>query len=194
MHQRSFADMEYEGKKHRTRREKFLGRMEELIPWERLEERIRPYYPKAGRGGRPYELAVMLRVHCVQLFYNVSDPGMEDMLYEIESVRRFVGLRLGDALPDETTILHFRHLLSASVGEARVGRGCAGGDQRALGGAGVAVAGRDDPGRDDHRRAEFDEEQGAEPRPGDASEEEGEAMAFRDEGAHRGGRRDGAGA
>ncbi len=111
MHQRSFADMEYEGKKHRTRREKFLGRMEELIPWERLEERIRPYYPKAGRGRGPYELAVMLRVHCVQLFYNVSDPGMEDMLYEIESVRRFVGLRLGDALPDETTILHFRHLL-----------------------------------------------------------------------------------
>ncbi len=53
----------------------------------------------------------MLRVHCVQLFYNVSDPGMEDMLYEIESVRRFVGLRLGAVLPDETTILNFRHLL-----------------------------------------------------------------------------------
>ncbi len=111
MAQRTFAELEYEGKKKQTRREKFLARMEDLIPWERLEERIRPYYPQAGRGRRPYELAVMLRVHCVQLFYNVSDPGMEDMLYEIESVRRFVGLRLGDALPDETTILNFRHLL-----------------------------------------------------------------------------------
>ena len=53
----------------------------------------------------------MLRIHCVQLCYNLSDPGMEDLLYESESVRRFAGLRLSDALPDETTILNFRHLL-----------------------------------------------------------------------------------
>ena len=53
----------------------------------------------------------MLRVHCVQLFYNLSDPGMEDLLYEVESVRRFAGLRLTGPLPDETTILKFRHLL-----------------------------------------------------------------------------------
>ena len=53
----------------------------------------------------------MLRIHCVQLFYNLSDPGMEDILYEVESVRRFVGLRLSGPLPDETTILNFRHLL-----------------------------------------------------------------------------------
>ena len=68
-------------------------------------------YPKAGKGRRPYPLAVMLRIHCVQLFYNLSDPGMEDLLYETESVRRFVGLNLSEALPDETTILNFRHLL-----------------------------------------------------------------------------------
>ena len=111
MSQRTFADMEYEGKKKQTRREKFLGRMEALIPWQRLEERIRPYYPQAGRGRHPYELSAMLRIHCVQLFYNMSDPGMEDMLYELESVRRFVGLSLAEPLPDETTILHFRHLL-----------------------------------------------------------------------------------
>ena len=72
---------------------------------------IEPYYPKgSGRGRRPYPLSAMLRVHCVQLFYNLSDPGMEDMLYEVEPVRRFAGLTL-DALPDETTILTFRHLL-----------------------------------------------------------------------------------
>ena len=109
--QPTFADLDYQHKKRKTRREAFLERMDDLIPWERLEERIRPYYPKAGRGRRPYDLSVMFRVHCVQLFYNLSDPGMEDMLYEAESVRRFVGLRLTDQLPDESTILHFRHLL-----------------------------------------------------------------------------------
>ena len=82
-----------------------------LIPWQKLEERIRPVYPKPGKGRRPYPLPVMLRIHCVQLFYNLSDPGMEDLLYEAESVRRFVGLNLTEALPDETTILNFRHLL-----------------------------------------------------------------------------------
>ena len=111
MDQPTFADLEYEGKKRKTRREKFLERMDGLIPWEELEERIRPFYPKARRGRRPYELSAMLRIHCVQLFYNLSDPGMEDMLYEVESVRRFVGLRLQGPLPDETTILNFRHLV-----------------------------------------------------------------------------------
>ena len=109
--QPTFADLEYQGKKRKTRRELFLRRMDGLIPWRKLEERIRPVYPKPGKGRRPYSLAVMLRVHCVQLFYNLSDPGMEDLLYEAESVRRFVGLSLSEALPDETTILNFRHLL-----------------------------------------------------------------------------------
>ena len=111
MYQPTFADLEYEGKKLKTRREKFLERMDGLNPWEQLEERVRPFYPKAGRGRRPYELSTMLRIHCVQLFYNLSDPGMEDMLYEVESVRRFAGLKLSGPLPDETTILNFRHLL-----------------------------------------------------------------------------------
>ena len=94
MDQPTFADLEYESKKRKTRREIFLERMDALIPWEQMEERIRPFYPKAGRGRRPYELSAMVRIHCVQLFYNLSDPGMEDMLYEVESVRRFVGLKL----------------------------------------------------------------------------------------------------
>ena len=111
MSQPTFGDLEYESKKRKTRREIFLERMDGLIPWSLLEERIRPHYPKAGRGRRPYELSSMLRIHCVQLFYNLSDPGMEDLLYEAESVRRFVGLRLSGPLPDETTILNFRHLL-----------------------------------------------------------------------------------
>ena len=111
--QATFSELEYGAKKRKTRRERFLERMEGLIPWKELEAVIRPHYPKtpkAGRGRRPYPLSAMLRVHCVQLFYNLSDPGMEDMLYEVEPVRRFAGLRL-EALPDETTILKFRHLL-----------------------------------------------------------------------------------
>ena len=119
MDQSTFAELEHASKKRRTRREVFLEKMDALIPWERLVARIEPFYPKAGRGRRPYPLAVMLRVHCVQLFYNLSDPGMEDLLYEVESVRRFVGLRLSGALPDETTILNFRHLLEKhGLGEA----------------------------------------------------------------------------
>ena len=118
MDQPTFAELEFRGKKRKTRRELFLERMDGLIPWQRLEERIRPVYPKAGKGRQPYELSVMLRIHCVQLFYNLSDPGMEDLLYEAESVRRFVGLKLSGALPDETTILNFRHLLERhSLGE-----------------------------------------------------------------------------
>ena len=85
--------------------------MGRLIRWERLESRIEPFYPKAGWGRHPYPLGSMLRVHCVQLFCNLSDPGMEDLLYEVESGRRFAGLRLTGPLPDETTILIFRHLL-----------------------------------------------------------------------------------
>ena len=111
MEQATFAELEHDVKKRRTRREAFLEKMDGLVPWGRLEEQVEAFYPKAGRGRRPYPLGVMLRVHCVQLFYNLSDPGMEDLLYEVESVRRFVGLRLSGALPDETTILHFRHLL-----------------------------------------------------------------------------------
>ena len=75
--------------------------MNGLVPWQKLEQRIRPVYAKRGQGRPPYPLPVMLRIHCVQLFYNLSDPGMEDLLYEAESVRRFVGLNLTDCpLPD----------------------------------------------------------------------------------------------
>lgn len=112
MSQLTFAEAEYEHKKRKTRRELFLERMEVLVPWTRLEKKVARYYVKAGaQGGRPaYPLPVMLRVHCLQLFYNLSDPGMEDALYKVESMRRFAGLHL-DRIPDETTILNFRRLL-----------------------------------------------------------------------------------
>ena len=111
MYQPTFASVEFEQKKRKTRRERFLERLDALMPWEELEARIERHYPKAGRGRRPYPLAVMLRIHCVQLCYNLSDPAMEDLLYEAESARRFRGLTLSEPIPDESTILHFRHLL-----------------------------------------------------------------------------------
>lgn len=111
MDQLTFAEAEYQHKKRKTRREIFLERMDTLIPWQRLQKKIARHYPKGQNGRPPYPLSAMLRVHCMQLFYNLSDPAMEDALYEIESMRRFAGLRLVDRLPDETTILNFRHFL-----------------------------------------------------------------------------------
>ena len=80
--QSSFADVEVDGQPRQTRRERFLRRMDALMPWARLEARIRPVYPTGERGRPPYPLALLLRIHCVQLFYNLSDPAMEDALYD----------------------------------------------------------------------------------------------------------------
>jgi len=93
MDQRTFAEAEYDHKKRKTRREKFLERMDGLIPWKRLEKKIALHYPKPGNGRRPYPLSVMLRVHCLRLFYNLSDPEMEDALCDMEPMRRFAGCR-----------------------------------------------------------------------------------------------------
>lgn len=113
MKQTTFASLTFDAKKKRTRREVFLAEMDQVMPWAMLEAIIAPHYPKAGRRGRPpMPLGTMLRIHFMQQWYALSDPGMEDALYEIESMRRFARLDLGDdALPDETTILKFRRLL-----------------------------------------------------------------------------------
>ena len=110
-HQLTFADNEFSKKRRKTRKEIFLGRMDNLIPWKRLEQIITPHYPKAGKGRRPYPLSTMLRIHCMQNWYSLSDPAMEDALYEIASMRLFAGLSLDKAIPDHTTIMNFRHLL-----------------------------------------------------------------------------------
>ena len=114
MDQLSFASLDYAAKKKRTKRDVFLGEMSAVVPWGILERLIEPHYPKMGpQGGRrPFPLAVMLRIYCLQQWYNLSDPGAEEALYDIQSIRAFAGLDLGrDAIPDETTILNFRHLL-----------------------------------------------------------------------------------
>ena len=86
-----------------------------------FEAAIEPHYPKSGqRGGQPIGLSTMLRIYLMQQWFNLSDPAMEDALYEVESMQRFAGLELcEDRLPDETTILKFRHLLEKhSLGDA----------------------------------------------------------------------------
>jgi IS5 family transposase len=108
----SFASLAYENKKKRTRREKFLQEMDQVIPWEELLQIIKQYYPRAGNGRQPMPLGRMLRIYFMQQWYGLSDPAMEDALYDIESMRRFADIDLEvDVIPDETTILHFRHLL-----------------------------------------------------------------------------------
>jgi len=79
--QLSFGDTEYQSKRHITRKEKFLGRVDKLIPWQRLESIIVPYYLQSDRGRPPYPLSTMLRIYCLQQWYSLSDPTMEDALY-----------------------------------------------------------------------------------------------------------------
>lgn len=114
MSQMSFSDAEYAGKRKKTRREVFLEEMELVVPWKVLLKIIEPHYPVAGRGRRPYALESMLRVHLMQNWFALSDPAMEEALYEIASLRNFAGLKLSEPIPDETTILNFRHLLEAN--------------------------------------------------------------------------------
>jgi IS5 family transposase len=110
--QRTFASLAWSTKGKVTRRERFLAEMDQVIPWEPLLALIAPHYPQAGRGRRPVGLETMLRIYFVQQWFNLSDPQAEDALYDSEAIRRFVGVELGDdVVPDETTILRFRHLL-----------------------------------------------------------------------------------
>ncbi len=111
--QRSFAEFDgFRKQRKLTRRETFLAEMERIIPWQRLEALIEPVYPKPGNGRRPYPLGTMLRIHLLQHWYGYSDPAMEDALHEVPLLRRFAGLDAGESrMPDETTILNFRHLL-----------------------------------------------------------------------------------
>lgn len=112
--QRTFASVAWQQKGKITRRERFLAEMNAVIPWQRLLAVIEPHYPKAGRGRQPLGLEKMLRIYFVQQWFNLSDPAAEDALYDSESIRRFVGVELGDdVVPDESSILRFRHLLEA---------------------------------------------------------------------------------
>ena len=113
-HQLSFAQAEYAGKKKVTRRERFLGEMEQVVPWERLVGLIAPHYPKGERGRPPIGVERMLRIYFLQQWYALADEALEDALYDSQALRTFAGIDLGrEAVPDATTLLNFRHLLEA---------------------------------------------------------------------------------
>ena len=112
MKQPSFASLAYDGKKKQTRKELFLAEMDRIIPWRKLTRLIEPHYPKAGNGRPPMGPEKMLRIHFMQQWFNLSDPAMEDALYDVQSMGRFAQIDIGqDPVPDESTVLKFRHLL-----------------------------------------------------------------------------------
>jgi len=124
MRQKTLADNGFERFRKTTRREKFLAEMEQVIPWQRLCKVIKPYYsvPK-GAGRPPVGLERMLRIHFLQHWFNLSDPAVEEALYDSRAMRQFVGIDLGrEPVPDETTVCKFRHLLeSRNLGDRLFG-------------------------------------------------------------------------
>ena len=112
MKQQTFASGDFERFRKPTRREQFLAQMDKIVPWSKLYAQIEPFYPKAGNGRPPVGLERMLRIYFLQHWFNLSDPGAEEALYESRSMCRFAGIDLGrEPVPDESTILNFRHLL-----------------------------------------------------------------------------------
>jgi transposase, IS5 family len=107
----------------KTRRAMFLEEMEQVVPWAKLCALIEPHYPKPGNGRRPKELEQMLRIYFLQQWFNLSDPAVEEALYDSATLRQFVGIDLGsEPVPDETTVCKFRHVLEEhNLGEEILG-------------------------------------------------------------------------
>ena len=123
MKQQSLSMTGYFDKGKKTRREQFLAEMDEVVPWGRLCGLIEPHYPKGSpAGGRPpLPLPRMLRIYCLQQWYNLSDPGAEEALYDSITMRHFAGVSTdADVIPDETSILNFRRLLETHALTARL--------------------------------------------------------------------------
>ncbi len=141
--QLTFADAEGLGQRKRTRKQIFLAEMEQVVPWSAIVKLIEPHYPKMARPGRqPYAVATLLRIHFLQQWYALSDPSMEEAMYDTAVLRRFARLSGLDNIPDENTILNFRRLPGAP-------RGVHDGE-RGLRDAGAQAAAR--PGGHDQRR------------------------------------------
>lgn len=114
MKQQSLEASGFEKYRKKTRKEIFLEEMEQIIPWQEMCEAISPYYPKApkGAGRKPIGLLRMLKIHFLQHWFELSDPAVEEALYDSRAMRRFVGIDLGqEPVPDETTVCKFRHLM-----------------------------------------------------------------------------------
>ena len=110
--QRTLAGAGFEKYAKATRRAEFLAEMERVVPWSKLTALVEPHYPKPGNGRPPIGLERMLRIYFLQHWFNLSDPAVEEALYDSQSMRAFAGIDLGaEPAPDETTVCKFRHLL-----------------------------------------------------------------------------------
>ncbi len=112
MSQLTFSDIEYSNRKKITKREEFLNIMEEIIPWDEWVEFVRPYYP-TGERGRPLKgIEKMLRMYLLQVWFNLSDEGVEDAIYDSYAFRKFMKIDfMSEQSPDAVTLLDFRHLI-----------------------------------------------------------------------------------
>ena len=112
MKQQTFTDIEYSQRKVRTRREEFLNTIDQVIPWASWVKLIEPYYP-SGRRGRPTRgIETMLRMYLLQNWFNLSDAGVEEAIYDSYAMRSFMRIDFSsEQVPDATTLLKFRHLL-----------------------------------------------------------------------------------
>ena len=122
MKQETFTDIEYSCRKKKTKREEFLEIMDEIIPWDEWVGVIRPCYPEGKRGRPPMGIEKMLRMYLLQIWFNLSDPATEDAIYDSYAMRKFTGIDfMTEAVPDETTLCKFRHLLEENeIGRAHV--------------------------------------------------------------------------
>ena len=112
MNQMTFSDVENSGRKKVTQKEKFLREMEAIIPWGEWVAKIAPHYPAGKRGRPPRGIEVMLRMYLLQIWFSLSDEGLEDAIYDIYAFQRFLGINfMEEQVPDATTLLKFRHLL-----------------------------------------------------------------------------------
>lgn len=115
MKQETFTDTEYSFRRKKTRREEFLEIMDEIIPWDEWVSVIEPYYPQGKRGRPPMGIEKMLRMYLLQIWFNLSDPATEDAIYDSYAMRKFTEIDfMTEAVPDETTLCKFRHLLEKS--------------------------------------------------------------------------------
>ena len=115
----TFSDIEYQSRKHISKKEEFLNAMDRIIPWDRWIALIEPYYPSGKRGRPTRGIEIMLRMYLLQIWFNLSDAGVEDIIYDSYCMRKFMGIDfISETVPDATTLLKFRHLLEKhGIGE-----------------------------------------------------------------------------
>lgn len=119
MSQITLTDLEYSNRKKKTKREEFLDSMDEIIPWSYWIDMIRPYYFNNKRGRKPIGIESMLRMYLMQIWFSLSDEGIEDSIYDSYAMRTFMHIDFNEQqVPDATTLLKFRHLLEKNkIGE-----------------------------------------------------------------------------